>query len=265
MSQQKFSALSCALILALPSAVHASDPRALRGSLSSMRRQHQVAERSNFAFLRTASDVLDFIRRDRLEPLRTSTDVLVADPMFPYARPQVVLFVQRLAEQYHEATGYRLVVTSLTRPISMQPWNAHRLSVHPAGMAVDLHVPATPSAKRWLEITLLGLEARGVIDATREHYPSHFHVAVFPQAYASYVDKIEGTTTIVPTQPDEPVAPQLPIVASLEPNVVSEPAAAPSFTMPAEPMEMIAASLGVVLLLALFGVRSATRVETAAP
>ena len=54
-------------------------------------------------------------------------------------------------------------------------------------MAIDLRKPATPSCLRWLREALLGLEDRGLIEATEEHWPAHFHVAVFPTPYTRYV------------------------------------------------------------------------------
>src|SRR6185295_8964622 len=114
-------------------------------------------------------------------------DYIVNDVSFPYARPAVKLFVQRLAAQYREATGQRLVITSLTRPINQQPENASALSVHPAGMAVDLRIPASAKHRRWLERTLLSLEDKAVLDVTRERHPAHYHVAVFPEQYENYV------------------------------------------------------------------------------
>ncbi len=106
---------------------------------------------------------------------------------FPYARPAVRLFVENLAAEYHAATGERLVVTSLTRPISRQPRNASELSVHPAGMAVDLRVPGKASSRKWLEKRLLQLEDKVVLDATKERKPAHYHVAVFPREYEKYI------------------------------------------------------------------------------
>ena len=85
------------------------------------------------------------------------------------------------------ATGERLVITSLTRPLSRQPENASALSVHPAGMAVDLRIPASKWNRAWLEQTLLSLEDKAVLDVTREHHPPHYHVAVFPVQYEQYV------------------------------------------------------------------------------
>jgi len=85
-------------------------------------------------------------------------------------------------------------VTSLTRPMSSQPRNASPLSVHPAGMAVDLRVPADDSARAWLEHVLLKLENAGVLDVTREHHPPHLHVALFPAAFRAYTAPWDSVT-----------------------------------------------------------------------
>ena len=79
------------------------------------------------------------------------------------------------------------MVTSLTRPTTRQPRNASPLSVHPTGMAVDLRRSWSYSCRRWLESTLLYLEGRGVLEAAREKRPPHYHIALFPKPYASYV------------------------------------------------------------------------------
>jgi len=99
----------------------------------------------------------------------------------------VKLFLERLGAEYRAVTGERLVVTSLTRPLSRQPRNASRLSVHPTGMAVDLRVPKSKSNRRWLERRLLALEDNVVLDVTLERHPAHYHVAVFPREYERYV------------------------------------------------------------------------------
>jgi len=108
---------------------------------------------------------------------------------FPFGQPELRLFVERLASQYHEACGQKLVVTSAVRPASSQPANAHALSVHPAGMAVDLRVSDRASCRSWLENALLGMERAGVINGIREFHPPHYHVAVFPGPYAAYVEE----------------------------------------------------------------------------
>jgi hypothetical protein len=164
----------------------------LRGSQRSVVRQHQVARRNDFTFLRTSKQVREFVREQRLDRVTSSKDVQVANVSFPYARPAVRMFVERLAAQYRAATGQRLVVTSLTRPISRQPRNASELSVHPAGMAVDFRIPKSPAARRWLEKTLLELEDKVVLDVTKERTPAHYHVAVFPRQYEKYLAELEG-------------------------------------------------------------------------
>ena len=60
-------------------------------------------------------------------------------------------------------------------------------SVHPTGMAVDLRRPNAGRCLDWLRTTLVSLEARGLLEATQERNPPHFHVAIFPRQYERYV------------------------------------------------------------------------------
>lgn len=149
----------------------------------------------DLTFLRTASQVHDFAGKDRLERLTGNENYSVGRVSFPYARTSVRLFIERLSAQYRAATGEVLVITSLTRPTSMQPRNASPLSVHPTGIAVDLRIPTNRGARAWLEKTLLSLERTGVLDATRERRPPHYHVAVFPDEYEQYVGTVAGAVT----------------------------------------------------------------------
>ncbi|HUH11559.1 MAG TPA: DUF5715 family protein, partial [Longimicrobiales bacterium] len=168
----------------------------LRGSKASMQRQNSVAQAADLTFLRTSAEVDRLVVRGALEPVYGGRDYVLANVSHPYAQPEVRLFVERLAAQYRQATGEALVVTSLTRPAARQPGNAHTLSVHPAGMAVDLRVPAEPSHREWLEETLLGLEAEGLVDVTRERSPPHYHIAVFPAEYRAYVDRLDAAAAL---------------------------------------------------------------------
>jgi hypothetical protein len=170
--------------------------QALRGSRTAMRKQNSVAQNQDYSFLRTTRDVRTFVEKGLLVPVQGTSALKLADVSFPYTRPAVKTFIDRLAPQYKGACGDKLVVTSLTRPLSRQPRNASDLSVHPAGMAVDLRTPRRTSCRRWLENTLLGLEARGVLEATRERRPSHYHIAIFPTAYLAYVEKLTGDTQL---------------------------------------------------------------------
>jgi Family of unknown function (DUF5715) len=171
------------VVLAATSSAAAAE---LRGSRASMLRQWQIARRNDFTLLQTAADVRRFVRAGRLVRVRSSHSVDLARVRFPYARPAVRTFVRRLGGQYFRACGERLVVTSLTRPLSLQPPNASGLSVHPAGMAVDLRRTRRERCRRWLEQTLVNLERASLLEATREDHPPHYHVAVFPRAYRAY-------------------------------------------------------------------------------
>ncbi|MGQ0815680.1 MAG: DUF5715 family protein [Gemmatimonadota bacterium] len=160
---------------------------ALRGSRTAMKKQNRIAQTEDYTFLKTSSDVKRFVASGYLVPVKPTASLKLADVSFPYARPAVKTFAERLATQYQNACGNRLVVTSLTRPLSRQPWNASDLSVHPAGMALDIRVSDKRTCRSWLENTLVGLEKKGLLEATRERFPAHYHVAVFPNNYMRYL------------------------------------------------------------------------------
>ena len=167
----------------------------LRGSAASLDEQNNQAERHNFTFLRESSQLRKFVEAGLLVPIGDSRNYRLKDVSFPYARPEVKLFIERLSEQYRRACGEQLVITSLTRPLANQPRNASPRSVHPTGMAIDVRRPSNPTCRRWLENVLLYLEAQLVIEATRERAPPHYHVAVFARAYADYVRLLKARSS----------------------------------------------------------------------
>ena len=165
-------------------------PVSLRGSPASMERQHAVAVRNDLSFAATPAEMRKMARRGDLVALRGDANyglIEGADEML--ARPETRLFIERLSSQYREACGEKLIVTSATRPKSTQPSNSHRLSVHPTGAAVDLRVSKSQKCRDWLEWALLGMEGSGLLDITREFRPPHYHVALFPSAYAAYAER----------------------------------------------------------------------------
>ncbi len=174
----------------------------LRGSKATMVKQNRVAQDHDYTFLRDESHVRKFVGLGLLVPLRGNADYELGSVSYAYARPELQVFVERLASQYRRACGERLVVTSLTRPLTEQPRNASDLSVHPTGMAVDLRISNRSSCRRWLERTLLSLEKAGVLDAIRERRPPHYHVALFTSQYAEYVERItKGSVRLASTRP----------------------------------------------------------------
>ena len=202
-----FGALLAAVLAGL--APSSSFAQSLRGSSRSLTAQNAQAQAHDFTYLRTPAHVRRFVELGYLVPLEGNRDYDIDDEVsFPYARPQVRTFVERLAGQYRRACGEVMVVTSLTRPLNRQPSNASSRSVHPTGMAVDLRRSNHRPCRAWLEDVLLSLEANGVLEATRESRPPHYHIALYPEPYARYVDGLATRTA---------QAAETPVVAAAEP------------------------------------------------
>ena len=174
--------------------------QSLRGSAASLDVQTSQAKRHNFTYLRGTTQVRQFVDAGLLVPVDGNHDYTLKDVSFPFGRPEVKLFIERISGQYRRACGERLVITSLTRPKSKQPRNASNRSVHPTGMAIDLRRPQG-TCRRWLEGTLLYLEDQGVLEGTAERRPPHYHVAVFPNQYAAYVERSSETGAESAPQP----------------------------------------------------------------
>lgn len=165
----------------------------LRGSSASMQRQNQAAHDYGYSFLKTSQAVKQFVEAGYLVAVPATATMELHAVSYPYARPAVKLFLERLSAQYFAACGEKLTVTSLTRPIEKQPVNASEASVHPTGMALDLRIPRVGKCKTWLEKTLLTLEGEGVLDVTQERSPPHYHVALFTRPYEAYVARVAGS------------------------------------------------------------------------
>lgn len=172
------------LLLSISPVAHG---QSLRGSSRSVDHQFRVAQDHDFTFLETPGQVERFVKAGYLVRVRGDRNFELHAVSYPYARPETRTFVIRLSEQYRRACGEKLVVTSLTRPLSRQPWNASTRSVHPTGMAVDIRRSNSGRCRSWLERVLISLEEAGVLEATREYRPPHYHVALFPEPYARYV------------------------------------------------------------------------------
>lgn len=184
---RSLSRVAIASGLLLLAAAPAPEAQSLAGSKVSLVRQNEMAREHDYTYLRTSDQVREFASRGLLVRVKGNSNFRVVDVSFPYARPEVKTFIERLAQQYKSACREKLVVTSLTRPTTRQPRNASPLSVHPTGMAADLRRSSRPACRAWLEKNLLTLEGRGVLEATRENHPPHYHVTLYPQPYMRYL------------------------------------------------------------------------------
>ena len=143
---------------------------------------YRRAVRGGLDFYETSTQVRRAVVRGELVRLNGSANYTVSNVRSPYVRPETKAFVTDLAARYRAACGTPMVVTSATRPMSRRLVNSSSLSVHPTGIAVDLRRPSG-RCLTWLRRTLLAAERRGVIEATEERRPPHFHVAVLPGRY----------------------------------------------------------------------------------
>jgi LysM domain-containing protein/uncharacterized protein DUF5715 len=175
------------VVLVLSLAAAPLQAASLRGSRNSMDRQNRLARSHKLAFLRDGVAVRKAVQAKTLVRAVGNSDYAIADLSYPYALPDTLAFVEQLAREYRQACGERLVVTSLVRPKNRQPRNASPRTVHPTGMALDLRRSGDPACRRWLEGGLLELENAGILEATEERYPPHYHVALFPKPYRTYV------------------------------------------------------------------------------
>jgi hypothetical protein len=182
----------------------AAPPVSLRGSPAAMQQQHQVAVGHGLTFYQTVQEIRDAVDGGELVEMHGSSVYEVAGFVdLPYLHPAARLFVTRTAAQYYEECGQPLVVTSGVRAAGRQPPNAHALSVHPAGIAVDLRVSPVEECRAWLESKMLALEEEGVINGIREFRPPHYHVAVFPAQYMTYVgERLAAEASFAPGAPE---------------------------------------------------------------
>jgi LysM repeat protein len=180
------------LLAALGMGAAPAAAQSLRGSRPSIDRMYQQARNHDLTFYRTGTGVRGAARDGDLVRLSGNEHYRLSGVSYPYVLPSARIFVQRLAAQYHAQCGERLVITSAARPTSLRLVNSADRSVHPTGMAVDIRKPRGRGCLAWLRQTLLSLETQGVLEATEENRPPHFHVAIFPTQYRRYVSNQGG-------------------------------------------------------------------------
>ncbi len=187
-----FTLLAALASLAVLLPARSAGAQSLRPTPASLDRQNAQAHRQRFSYLETPAQVRRFVDLGYLVPIPGNQDYTVKEGIqFAYARPAVKTFVERIGRRFHAVCGEQLLVTSLTRPRSQRLRNSSVRSVHPTGMALDIHLPWSRACRGWIEGVLYSLEAQGLIEANREHHPPHYHVAVFPNPYLAYVARVE--------------------------------------------------------------------------
>jgi LysM repeat protein len=184
--QVTMASLRLLVIASLLTTVNCAYAQSLHGSKSSVDRMYARAVRNDLDFFRTPKGIYDAVLDSEFVMIGITTDMTLDDVTYPFVLPGTKDFLYAFAKRYHDACGERLVVTSAVRPSTEQPRNASPKSVHPTGMAVDFRKPAG-SCLTFLRAELIRLEKQGLIEATEEKHPVHFHVALLRT----------GSTTVV--------------------------------------------------------------------
>jgi LysM repeat protein len=175
-------AVAAALLVgAALAVVPSARAQSLRGSPASVDLMYTSARGIDLAFLENPASIYRAAVEGDLKLISITEDLDLDGATFPFVLPNTLRFADSLAAAYHAGCGERIVVTSGARPIDEQPRNASPKSVHPTGMAVDFRKPSNPVCLAWLRKNLVQLEDAHVIEATEEHHPPHFHVAVLHQ------------------------------------------------------------------------------------
>jgi len=173
--------LACALLSVVPTAVlpvASLGAQTLRGSRAAVDRAFHTAKRRELPFVRSRREIERRAAEGDYVRLSATRNVRLRGVTTPYVRPLTRSFLGTFAARYQRSCGGPLVVTSAMRPTSIRLANSTVKSVHPTGMALDLRAPGG-SCRGWMRRELLAYERRGVVDATEERYPAHFHVVVY--------------------------------------------------------------------------------------
>lgn len=150
------------------------------GELSTSERQYLFAVANEFLFIENEAAYHRAIADGHL--VRLQHPGLTVAARRPYVLPATAAFIYRLTDDFNESGCTGLRVNDATRLVSERPRNGSVFSVHPAGMAADLRIiNLSERCYQVLSHLLHQAEAEVRTDATREHYPPHYHIVVIPE------------------------------------------------------------------------------------
>ncbi|HET9423770.1 MAG TPA: DUF5715 family protein [Gemmatimonadaceae bacterium] len=175
--------------------------QSLRGSQASVQKMYTRAVAADLDFFSTSKGVYESVRDGELVMISITMDLTLERVSYPFVLPRTRDVLNEFARRYRQACGERLVVTSAARPRREQPRNASPKSVHPTGMAVDFRRP-TGNCLTYMRGQLVALERLGILEATEERRPVHFHVAVLQRGrFAPSAPAIAAATATNAPQP----------------------------------------------------------------
>lgn len=179
-------------------------PNPLKGSRSALAEQNRKANEEDLTRIKDDDMLERFIKHGYLVPLQGNSNYCVdrrLDDDQAYVRPYTRKFVERLSEQYHSKFGQKLQVNSgirtqkdqkklRRRNVNAAPYSGPLASSHMTGATVDItKKKLKKNGIKWLRTVLSDLDRRGVIEATEEKKQSVFHIMVYRDEYADYIQR----------------------------------------------------------------------------
>jgi hypothetical protein len=198
----------------LGSRKHAPVPPPLRGSLTSLTHQNEMADSEGLERIEDEDDLADRIAHKLLVPVPTSAALTINSNLpetHRYCRPWTARFLADLARAHTARFKQPLEVSSAVRTVDYQKrlmnvnGNAAAaegdiVSPHLTGATVDIAKSGmTRQELGWMRSWLLPLQLAGKIDVEEEFHQACFHISV----YKSYVP----ARTIHPTMRAKSAAP----------------------------------------------------------
>ena len=162
-------------------------------STGSLQRQNAEVDRMGLKRIQDDEELAALVKSHDLVALPLGKNLKV-DPRLPanrrYCRQWTAQFLTDLSDEFHERFHAPLQVNSAVRTVDFQrrlikhngnaaPFEGERASSHLAGLTVDIERRRLTRAQvKWLEVRLLALQTRGMVEVAEEFHQLCFHVMV---------------------------------------------------------------------------------------
>jgi hypothetical protein len=157
--------------------------------------QNRIADQLDLQRIQNNKELLALVRSGALVRIVPS-EVLQVDPKLPqnrsYCRPWALHFIQSIAQQYSDAFGKPLMITSAVRTVRTQtrllrinhnaaPAHGEEASSHLTGATIDIaRKGMTREQNQWMNNTLLAYTVWYRVIFIEERVQSCYHIFVLP-------------------------------------------------------------------------------------
>ena len=113
-----------------------------------MNRQHRQARTHDFTFMESAARIRRFVASNLIVPLEGNSDYLLHEVSYPYARPAVRLFIERLSRQFRSTCGKGLLTSEIAGAIGLTPRATHTRLARLVGSGLVREIGTGPQDPR---------------------------------------------------------------------------------------------------------------------